>query len=164
MCVWVRVKAWPHLVVAWTGTLPIHCYHPLILLSVRPAVFLLPAFILTGSYGRGGGTLWSLGLVRIFPAVILTGRFGLRVCELHGEPLEELHFSVWCHYMRPELYVVVSLRSSSLRDKRSVLGINFVLNDKPDNILNFLIINKSYEKTKQTITLSDLEVWIHFWV
>lgn len=56
--------------------------------------------------------------------------------------------------MRPELYVVVSLRSSSLRDKRSVLEINFVLNDKPDNILHFLIINKSYEKTKTTQTPS----------
>lgn len=28
----------------------------------------------------------------------LTGRFGLRVYELHGDLLEELDLCVWCHF------------------------------------------------------------------
>lgn len=149
MYVCVCVKAWPHLVVAWTGTLPIHCYHPLILSSVRPPCCFPASCFYFDRKLRSGRRDSLVPRPRPYlPRCDLNWQVWLESLWAAWRPLEELHFSLWCHYMRPELYVVVSLRSSSLRDKRSVLEINFVLNDKPDNILHFLIINKSYEKTK----------------
>ena len=68
-----------------------HSTHPLSSPShhVCPSVLLLLSrfllLFLTGSYGRGGGTLWSLGPRPYLPRHELTGRFVLRVYELHGE-------------------------------------------------------------------------------
>lgn len=83
-CVCVCVKAWAHLAVPRTGTLPIHCHHPLILLYTS-VLLLLSCFYFNRKPRLGRQGSLSPHPCPYLPRCDFSGRFGLRVYELHGD-------------------------------------------------------------------------------